>query len=160
MWDADRGRAGGQLEEVNPRVVVDVYPFSEKAVESAEFTRPGTKTSAQPDVSLPAQATGNLIARSTPHPTGASSLAAGGPGTVTFRPAKSQLVTAAGQWSEGRWVVLLRRKLSVGAAENGVSLAPRQRASVAFAVWEGSHRDRNGQKQVTIWQDLVIEGAR
>ena len=37
MWDADRGQPGGDLEEVNPRVVVDVYPFNEKAVETAEY---------------------------------------------------------------------------------------------------------------------------
>ena len=30
-------------------------------------------------------------------------------------------------------------------------------ASVAFAVWDGMHKDRGGQKSITIWQDLEIE---
>jgi len=160
MWDADRGQPGGELEEVNPRVVVDVYPFSEKVAESAEYARPGTKTAQQPDLALPAQAVGNRIARSTAHPTGGSSLAAAGPGSTTFRVKKSQLVSATGRWSEGRWTVLLRRSLAVATPEDGIGLAPGQTASVAFAVWEGAHRDRNGQKQVSIWQELVLEAAR
>lgn len=157
MWDADRGQPGGDLEEVNPRVVVDLYPFSEKVAETAEFARPGTKSTQQPSVSLPAQAVGNQTVRSAPHPTGGSSLSAAGPGSTTFRIAKSQLVTATGRWSQGRWTVLLRRSLSVPKADDGVNLAAGQTASVAFAVWEGAHRDRNGQKQVSIWQDLVLE---
>jgi mono/diheme cytochrome c family protein len=160
MWDADRGQPGGDLEEVNPRVVVDLYPFSEKVVDTAEFARPGTRTSQQPDIAQPAQAVGNQIVRSAPHPTGGSSLAAGGPGSTTFRFAKSQLVSASGRWNQGRWTVLLRRSLSVPAPDEGIGLAAGQTASVAFAVWDGAHRDRNGQKQVSIWQDLVLEASR
>jgi mono/diheme cytochrome c family protein len=160
LWDADRGRTGGQVEDVNPRVVVDIYPFTEKTVETAEYSRPGTLTAAQADVALPAQAVGNLIARSMTHPSGASSLTAGGPGSATFLSAKSQLVSASGQWHQGQWVVLMRRTLNVGGNENGVSLAPGAKASAAFAIWEGSHRDRNGQKQVTVWHDLELEDRR
>jgi mono/diheme cytochrome c family protein len=160
MWDADRGQPGGELEDVNPRVVVDLYPFTEKVPESAEFSRPGARTSDQADIALPAKAVGNQITRAAPHPTGGSSLAAGGPGSTTFRLAKSQLVSASGRWSQGRWTVLLRRALSVPSPDDGIGLVPGQTASVAFAVWEGSHRDRNGQKQVSIWQDLVLQASR
>ena len=160
MWDADRGQPGGDLEEVNPRVVVDLYPLSENVAETAEYTRPGTQTARQLDLLFPAQVAGNQIARSAAHPTAGSSLTAAGPGSTTFRIKKSQLVTATGRWSQGRWIVLLRRPLSVEAPSDGVALAPGQKASVAFAVWEGAHRDRNGQKQVSIWQDLVLEASR
>jgi hypothetical protein len=54
----------------------------------------------------------------------------------------------------------MRRSLNVASPDDGVTLVPGQRVSVAVAVWEGSHRDRNGQKQVSIWQDLVLENAR
>jgi mono/diheme cytochrome c family protein len=158
MWDADRGQAGGDLENINPRVVVDWYPLTEQAaVASAEYARPGTKTSEQAEIALPAKAVGNQVTRAAAHPTGGSSLAAAGPGSTTFRFAKSQLVSASGRWSNGRWTVLMRRSLNVASPDDGVTLAPGQRASIAFAVWEGSHRDRNGQKQVSIWQDLVLE---
>ena len=95
-----------------------------------------------------------------PYPTGGSSLSAAGPGSTTFRFVKSQLVVASARYSNGRWIVLLRRSLDTRAPENGVSLAPGGTASVAFAVWDGAHRDRNGQKQVSIWQDLVLEAPR
>jgi len=160
MWDADRGQTGDDLEDINPRVVVDVYPFTEQAVASPEYARAGTKTAKQADVALPAKAVGNQVTRASAHPTGGSSLTAAGPGSTTFRFAKSQLVSAAGRWSQGRWTVLMRRSLNVASLDDGVALVPGQRASVAFAVWEGSHRDRNGQKQVSIWQDLILENAR
>ena len=159
VWDADRATPGGDLEDVNPRVVVDVYPLSEKVAASAEYARPGTKTQQQPGLVLPAQAVGNLVSRSTAHPSAGSSLTAAGPGSATFRIKKSQLVTATGRWSQGKWTVLIRRPLSVG-KDDGISLAPGQTASIALAVWDGSHGDRNGQKQVSIWQDLVLEAAR
>jgi hypothetical protein len=28
---------------------------------------------------------------------------------------------------------------------------------VAFAVWEGAEKDRDGKKLITIWQDLLLE---
>jgi hypothetical protein len=54
----------------------------------------------------------------------------------------------------------MRRALRVASPDEGVALVPGQTASVALAVWDGAHRDRNGQKQVSIWQDLVLEAAR
>jgi DMSO reductase family type II enzyme heme b subunit len=160
MWDADRGRSENELEHINPRIVVDVYPLTESAVDSAEYARQGTKTSDQSDVVLPAKAVGNQFSHANMQPSGGSSLTAAGPGTATFRLPKSQLVTASGRWNQGRWTVVMRRVLEVRFADGGVSLAAGQRASVALAVWEGTHRDRNGQKQVSIWQDLLLERPR
>jgi hypothetical protein len=160
MWDAARGQASGEIEELNPRVVVDIYPYSEATASAADFARPGTKTSEQPDIALPAKAVGNQFNRAASHPTGGSSLTAAGPSSVTFRFAKSQLVSASGRWNQGRWIVLMRRSLRVPSADDGVELSPGQTASIALAVWEGSHRDRNGQKQVSIWQDLVLDPDR
>jgi DMSO reductase family type II enzyme heme b subunit len=47
FWDADR-QSADDIEQVNPNVVVDVYPFSETVVASAEYHRTGTRTAAQP----------------------------------------------------------------------------------------------------------------
>jgi mono/diheme cytochrome c family protein len=102
-----------------------------------------------------ARAAGNPQARPDPAQT-ASSLAAKGFGTTTFRPMTDQQVTARAAWADGRWTVELRRPLAVG-PDGGVALAPGQRCSVAFALWDGAARDRNGQKLVSIWHDLVIE---
>jgi DMSO reductase family type II enzyme heme b subunit len=155
FWDADR-QAPIDVEDQYPNVVVDVYPFNEQAVTTAEYRRAGTSRAEQPRVSLPALASENQIVPFRAM-TGGSDLAVGGPGSVTFRVPKSQLVTGLGEWKEGLWSVVMTRPLRVESADDGVSLTPGGKASVAFAVWDGSHQDRDGQKLITIWQDLELE---
>jgi mono/diheme cytochrome c family protein len=156
MWDADSSRGASDVEDANPRIVVDSYPLTETTVANAEFDRPGTKTSAQAKVTLPAAAVGNQIV-----PSGAAGVAmtleGGGPGSLTFRLPRSQLVRSQAEWRDGRWTVMFTRALQVPAGEAGLSFATGERVSAAFAVWNGSKRDRNGQKLISIWQDLVLE---
>jgi len=155
FWDADRQGTPFAVEDVYPNTVVDVYPFSETVVVSAELNRDGARTADQPDVSLPARASGNQI-MPTDGESGASSLRGGGPGTSTFRIPSSQLVEARGEWKDDRWTVVMTRPLTVE-AEKGIALEPGAHASVAFAIWDGSQRDRDGKKLITIWQDLELE---
>ncbi len=155
FWDADR-QSPIDVDQTNPDIVVDDYPFDETVVASAEYDRPGTRTAAQPPISLPAVATGNQIVPGRGEPA-ASSLETAGPGSVTFRPVKSQLVKAHGEWADGRWTVWMTRALNVESSSAGVSLDPGAKASVAFAIWDGRARDRDGKKLVSIWQDLELE---
>jgi len=156
FWDADRQGTPLAVEALYPNAVVDIYPFSETVVASAELDRDGARTGDQPDISLPARASGNQIVPPGGE-SGGSSLTGGGPGTSTFRPPTSQHVHAVGQWHEGRWTVVMTRPLALGAADDGVSLKPGDKASVAFAVWDGAAQDRDGKKLITIWQDLLLE---
>jgi DMSO reductase family type II enzyme heme b subunit len=157
FWDADR-QSGPAAEEAEYRnAAVDVYPFSETVAAGAEMDRPGARVADQPDISLPARATGNLIVPTSSDEAGGTSLHVAGPRTVSFRVPQSQIVRAHGTWSDGRWTVVMTRSLSVASQDIGVTLEPGGRASVAFAVWDGQHQDRDGQKLVTIWQDLEIE---
>jgi cytochrome c1 len=156
FWDADRQGSPTGVEDVYPNTVVDRFPFSEAVVTSAELDRDGARTADQPDISLPARATGNAIVP-TDDESGASSLSVGGPGSVTFRIPQSQLVDARGEWRDGRWTVVMTRALAVLSEADGVALQPGGRASVAFAVWDGSQKDRDGKKLITIWQDLELE---
>jgi len=75
-----------------------------------------------------------------------------------MRPRLSQLVSARGvyQDKDGCWTVVFRRPLTVP-AEGGVPLAAGDKLSIAFALWDGAARDRNGQKLVSIWHDLKVE---
>lgn len=156
FWDADRQSNLSTADSEYPNTVVDIYPFSEGVVAGAELTRTGAQMADQPDVSLPARAVGNLIVP-TNDESGGTALHVAGPRTVTFRVPQSQIVSAKGAWSEGRWTVVMTRILSPSSDEGGVLLEPGNITSVAFAVWDGSHKDRNGQKSVTIWQDLQLE---
>jgi DMSO reductase family type II enzyme heme b subunit len=155
FWDADRQSGGTDVDAVNPQMVVDVYPFSERSVDTAEYARPGTRTDAQAKETVPAHAVDNPIVPKAGRD-GASALEAAGPGTLTFRPSLSQLVRAKGEWKDGAWTVVMTRDMSIGEGQ-GVSLKPGARVSLALAVWDGAARDRDGQKSISIWQDFVLE---
>ena len=155
FWDADRQSGLPDVDDVNPRLTVDIYPFGERAVETAEYQRPGTTADAQAQPGLPARAVGNPRSAGKNSPIG-TALEAAGPGTLTFRPRINQTVQAQGSWHDGRWTVTFVGPLTT-ATGPAASLKGGDTISVSFAVWDGSHHDRDGQKRITIWQDLVLE---
>jgi DMSO reductase family type II enzyme heme b subunit len=157
FWDADRESGLAAADTEYPNTIVDVYPFSEGAVAAADFNRPGARMADQPAISLPARAVGNLITPGMNDESGGTSLHVAGPRTVTFRVAQSQIVRANGLWSDGRWTVAMTRALAPSSQDEGILLEPGTAASIAFAVWDGMHKDRNGQKSVTIWHDLKLQ---
>jgi DMSO reductase family type II enzyme heme b subunit len=75
---------------------------------------------------------------------------------LTFRPRVSQVTSAHGGWKDRRWTVVLRRRLQVS-PDVGLELSGGARCSIAFALWDGAARDRDGQKLVSIWHDLELE---
>lgn len=156
FWDADRQGGETAAENSHPRAVVDVLPFTEKAAASAELGRPGTLIRDQIDLSFPARASGNQIVPGRER-AGGSTLLAGGPGSATFRIPRSQAVQAHGTWADDQWVIVMKRSLSPKSSGDGLRLRPGTKVSAAIAIWDGSHRDRNGQKLVTIWHDFSLE---
>jgi mono/diheme cytochrome c family protein len=139
------------VDTAYPNMGIDLYPF--------EQAGGGPRTHApdrQPAGFLTARAAGNL--RSDPSAVfTANSLEAKGFGTLTMRPRLSQLVSAQATWKDRRWTVLLRRPLEVKSPDSGLSLAPGENLAIAFALWDGAAKDRNGQKLVSIWHDLQLE---
>lgn len=83
-------------------------------------------------------------------------LNAKGFGTLTSQSAGEQNVKGEGIWKNGKWSVVFIRTLdSQGGNDAVLKLGTTTR--VAFAVWDGSFGDRNGQKMVTNWYKLTIE---
>lgn len=142
LWNAAAQTDLEEFADVDtayPNMSVDAYQFETKA----EGPRPHA-TDRQSKEFITAWAAGNP--RSDPtRPLAGSEIEAVGPGSVTLRPPVAQGVKAHGEWKDGRWTVVLRRTM-----ENGSS----GRVSIAFALWDGAVRDRNGQKLVSIWHDL------
>ncbi|HEX5270390.1 MAG TPA: ethylbenzene dehydrogenase-related protein [Gemmataceae bacterium] len=120
-----------------------------------DATYPNMAVDRQAPGFLTAHDAGNQLADPA-RPLSASNLGAQGFGTLTMRPRASQVVAARAAWQDGRRAVVLRRPLDPGEG-NGVALAPGDNVSVAFALWDGAARDRNGQKLVSIWHDLRLE---
>lgn len=128
--------------------ILDEYPFD------MPYYRERFAGKTLPDF-MTARAAGNQNTHADANQS-ASNIAAKGVGTVTFRPKTSQVVSAKASWDKGRWTVEFRRPMTVP-TDAGVSLSPGSSASIAFALWDGAVRDRNGQKQVSIWHDLKVE---
>jgi mono/diheme cytochrome c family protein len=148
-WQAG-AESYADVDTVYPHMAVDLYPFEQ----AGDGPRPHA-TERQPRDFITARAAGNLRADPTRTFT-ASSLQAKGFGTSTMRPRISQVVSAKGLWKDNRWTVVLRRPLGVK-ADAGVPLAPGDKLSIAFALWNGAAGDRNGQKLISIWHDLQVE---
>jgi cytochrome c oxidase cbb3-type subunit 2 len=153
LWNAAAQADLQQYADVDtayPDMAVDQYPFEERAAGARAHP-----TERQPRGFLTAWEAGNL--RSDPtHVAPGGALLASGFGSLTMRPRVSQKVSATGHREGNRWVVVLRRPLRT-APDAGLALAPGDHASVAFALWNGAARDRNGQKLVSVWHDLVLE---
>lgn len=65
-------------------------------------------------------------------------------------------VTAKAEYANGGWHLVISRRLSGKGA--GLTLAPGANGKVAFAVWQGSEKERGGLKAATLeWQQLEIE---
>jgi mono/diheme cytochrome c family protein len=153
LWRAGWVKKPAGVADVDttyPNMAVDLYPFERRGDGSRQHA-----TERQDKDYLAALAVGNALADPS-RSLSAASLAAKGFGTLTMRPRPSQAVTAAASWKDGRWTVVLRRKLNV-ADGDGLDLTAGDHVSVAFAIWDGAARDRNGQKLVSIWHDLLIE---
>jgi hypothetical protein len=67
---------------------------------------------------------------------------------------KEQNLEGSAQWQKGEWSVVLVRDF---ASNEGAVLKPGLESKIAFAVWDGSAKERNGQKSLTQWIDFKIE---
>lgn len=154
VWEGDD--AGFRDVEFSfPHSVWDVYqslkepPFGRHSA-VGEFP-----TAAHDPLFLSGRGAGNPLSRAE-NPSTVEDLTAEGFGTLTSRARDEQQVRGAARWRDGEWSVVFVRNL----AENGkgsVGFAAGRTLSIAFAVWDGSALDRDGQKSVTIWHRLTLQ---
>ncbi|MBM3837601.1 MAG: c-type cytochrome [Verrucomicrobia bacterium] len=134
-WQAE---IDGQREDVHTEYAsmhVDVYPETTALYRTAE-------------------AAGNLLARI--HSSPIEDATAWGFGTMKSQSLKGQNVRGKGVWRDGFWNVLCVRELKSKEAED-VKFTPGKPVPVAFAIWNGQQRDRNGRKVISNWFQLVLE---
>jgi DMSO reductase family type II enzyme heme b subunit len=83
-------------------------------------------------------------------------LVARGPGTLSGKPANAQVVKGKAVYERGLWYVQLQRTMELPHdCEHGFKAG--DYLPVSFAIWNGSSGDRDGKKNISIWQKLVIE---
>jgi len=79
-----------------------------------------------------------------------------GPQTVTPLPENAQKVTGNGVWDGQKWQVVFVRKLKSD-SKRKVNIKKGESIPIAFAIWNGSENDRNGQKMVSTWYELELK---
>lgn len=134
-WQSEIAGNRPDIRDLHPAMHVDFYP--EKA---PLFTT--------------AIAAGNVI--SVAHTSAVEDANARGFGTLQSQPVAEQNVQGKGVWRNGFWSVLITRELASQQGED-VQFAPGKSVPVAFAVWNGEQRDRNGRKVISNWFQLALE---
>lgn len=83
-------------------------------------------------------------------------LIGGGFSTLTSKQTQGR-VQGKATWKDGVWRVVMRRPLASTDPENEARLEPGRLQAIAFAVWNGENKERNGQKAVAPWFQLLID---
>src|SRR5262249_8159076 len=103
---------------------------------------------------LTASDAGNAVSRA--HTSAIEDANAYGFGTLKSQPPTGQNVRGKGVWRDGSWRVVFIRELKSSEVED-VKFVIGKETPVAFAVWDGQNRDRNGRKVVSNWHKLLLE---
>lgn len=164
FWKADKQRnlaAGYQdVDAAFPNKAVDRYPEQDFVFKDMTAVEPPKCPITNHDpLYVAAWSAGNLAANPSLK-TSVECLVAQGPGTLSGRPIEAQLVRGSAIHERGVWYVQMQRamKLTGSHADAGERLfAPGDYLPVSFAIWDGSDGDRDGKKNISIWQKLVIE---
>ena len=164
MWKADRQRdvvAGYQdIDAAYPDGAVDRYAEHEfKFRDMTVVEGPYAEIARHGRMFITAWGAGNLVAGPDMR-TPVECLMARGPGTLSGKPANAQLVSGQAIYERGVWYVQMQRSMGLPGehSDGGERLfRPGDYLPVSFATWNGSAGDRDGKKNISIWQKLVIE---
>lgn len=83
-------------------------------------------------------------------------LVGGGFSTLTTKVSQGR-VQGNAIWKDGMWRVVMRRPLASTDPENEARLEPGRLQAIAFAIWNGENKERNGQKAVAPWFQLSVD---
>jgi hypothetical protein len=163
FWKADRGKdiASGyqDVDSAFPDRAVDMYQDQETPANSASFMSwPRAALAKHDSQFVTAWGAGNLVADPNAK-TPVESLVARGPGTLAGMPSNIQMVQGSAVYERGVWSVQMQRRMTFteGGHEGERCFDKGDYLPVSFAIWNGSAGDRDGKKNISIWQKLVIE---
>jgi len=137
-WQQATDGVRPDVHTVHPAMHVDVYPDPPRQA-----------------LYRTAEAAGNLLAAEA-MTSPVEDANARGFGTMASQPPAAQNVGGKGIWRDGSWSVVFHRDLASPDAGD-VQLVPGKTVPVAFAIWNGAQRDRNGRKVVSNWYRLRLD---
>ena len=143
------------IETAYPHAAVDWYESQKNYELGSHIEMADTKTRFHDPRFITGWGAGNPLSDPERKSAGEESMAKG-LGTLTTQKPRLEPIEVRGVWKEGAWQAVFVRDLK--ASEKGaLEFRPGKSLSVAFAAWDGSKKDRNGQKEVSIWNELVLE---
>ena len=77
-------------------------------------------------------------------------------GTMTVEP-DGQDADGRGVWEDGTWRVVITHPMATAFSENDIHLFPGEDSIVAFAVWDGGHREVGSRKAWSNWVPLRVQ---
>lgn len=101
----------------------------------------------------PGRATGNILSDNTLRRSPVEDLNAEGFSTLTSQ--ALQNVDGYGNWSNNRWMVVFKRSLVTKDPNDTQFITGK--TPIAFAIWNGRNKERNGQKALTHFHELVYK---
>lgn len=164
MWKADREKnieSGYQdVDAAFPFGATDMYPECPiRFLDMSRIDWPHGRIDEHDPLFISAWGAGNIVADPNLK-TPVETLTARGPGTLAAKPVNVQLAQGQAIHERGGWSVQLQRALTVageGGEQNDRIFKPGDYLPVSFAIWNGDVGDRDGKKNISIWQKLVVE---
>ncbi len=155
IWQDDVEKGYRDVADLYPNYWVDMYFFPEESVYAEGEVPPQIELerfqTSEALMYMPGIYTRNPVSRVRREVPAEDGMAEGF-GTFTTQP--HQNVVAWGKWQDGRWRVILLRP--VVSPDPNDAPVPRE-TSVAFAVWDGGHKNVGGRKHYTQWIKLIRE---
>lgn len=143
------------IETVYPHTATDWYESDRSYEYGKPFETRESKAEFHDPLFMTAWGAGNPLS-GPERKSGLEEAKAKGLGTLTAEQVEVFRGIAKGVWQDGKWQLLFQREMKAKGSQD-IRFKPGESLSVAFAVWDGSAGDRDGQKNVSIWNELVIE---
>ena len=139
-WQAIVDGRADEITSIYPNASIDHYPFR------AESLKKDPKAQAEMERRYaPARRLGNN--RSGPRKQPVEDMLAQGPGTLTRTDSVS---SGRGVKTDKGWAVVIIRPLPDG-------LSPKNGSNIAFAIWQGAHKEAGARKMRTGWVPLALK---
>ena len=141
------------VDEHFPNMAVDWYPFTGRGpreiAQASDYGREGAEK-----VFLTSWWAGSTLADPALQArTSVEKLTAEGFGTLASVEMEKQDGLGQGVWKDGVWTTLL----SIPRAQERFSFSRGRTIPIAFAAWDGSRRERGGEKGISTWYFLSLE---
>ncbi len=143
------------IETAYPHTAVDWYEAQKNYKKGTPIEMAETSTRFHDPNFITGWGAGNPLSDPERKSAGETASAAG-IGSLTTQKKSDNRINIKGVWKDGQWSAVFVRELKA-IDRKDIGFSTGGSVSVAFAAWDGSKRDRNGQKMVSIWNEVTLE---